>query len=128
MSGDMKKVTRYLCKWCGREFRTPDRHDCKWNPGKRNCLSCVHQCGTFSVEEDAGDGFQTAIFPYFQCDVLGKDESDSTNNLTEIHLNEWKGCCDSYETVPGYKGKETFKERRLEIERRAACAAHGCGQ
>jgi len=36
----MKKVTRYQCEFCGKEFRTPDRHECKKNPTLKNCFSC----------------------------------------------------------------------------------------
>ncbi len=36
----LEKVTRYLCKWCGNYFKTPNRHKCRKNPANRSCNTC----------------------------------------------------------------------------------------
>lgn len=120
---DMKKVTRYVCRWCKKEFHRPDLHDCKWKPEKRNCLSCVHECGDFSINERRDTEFGPCYdeTKFFQCDLLGKNECDSCNNITDLAISNWKGCCDDYEMVHDYKGTVTFRERRKQREQRAVC-------
>lgn len=36
---NMKYVVRYECKWCGKLFKTPNRHNCRFDPRHHNCLS-----------------------------------------------------------------------------------------
>lgn len=103
----MLKVTRYKCAWCGEEFRTPDKHDCKFDPDKRNCLSCRHVCGTFLVRGDKLNGEGDTVF--FQCRKHGKDECDLSNDISVLHADHWRGDCPQYELADGYAGKETYK-------------------
>lgn len=41
----MKKVTRYQCGFCKKDFKTPDRHYCKFDPELKNCFTCKHLKG-----------------------------------------------------------------------------------
>ena len=41
----MEKVTRYQCKFCKKDFKTPDRHYCKFNPELKNCFTCKNLRG-----------------------------------------------------------------------------------
>ena len=41
----MKAVTRYQCKFCKKDFKTPDRHHCKMNPALKNCFTCKYLKG-----------------------------------------------------------------------------------
>lgn len=36
----MKRVIRYQCQFCKKEFKTPNKHRCKKNPELKNCFSC----------------------------------------------------------------------------------------
>lgn len=38
----MKEVTRYQCQYCKKDFKTPDKHHCKFNPELKNCFTCKH--------------------------------------------------------------------------------------
>ena len=38
----MKTITVYECPYCKKLFRTPDKHNCKRDPEKKNCFSCSH--------------------------------------------------------------------------------------
>lgn len=114
MSRKFTRVVRYRCEWCGREFRTDRLHDCKFDPDKRNCLSCRHQIGDFDVREDDGCGhFHRESF--FQCDALGAGYCDFVNSVADLCGMDWRGRCDSYELVDGWAGVETFKARRLAL-------------
>lgn len=41
----MKQVTRYQCQYCKKDFRTPDKHYCKFNPKLKNCFTCKNLKG-----------------------------------------------------------------------------------
>ena len=38
----MKKVVRYQCQFCKKEFKTPNKHNCKFNPELKNCFTCKY--------------------------------------------------------------------------------------
>lgn len=73
----MKEVIRYQCEFCKKEFKTPDKHYCKFNPELKNCFSCKHHCGWEDSEDgvDVGIGF---IYnpPYPSCNNDGADDWD----------------------------------------------------
>lgn len=121
----MEKVTRYRCKWCGKEFKTPDRHACKWDPDAFNCLSCVHR-GKFVNGEPLNPYTGDYTPDRFECakDECGWNEFESGLPPTSVNRDRH---CPSYETIPGWKGKETFKAiaRKREAEAQeggAVCA------
>lgn len=118
----MEQVVRYKCQWCGKEFKTPDRHVCKWDPDCKNCLSCKYrgkfvegahtaestvngfEChceegNVYAVGEGGWNDFPQAATAYFEVDFKGKERR-----------------CPDYKRIKGYKGKETFRE--IESQRR----------
>jgi len=38
-------VTRYVCLYCKKDFKSNTRHDCKRDPDKKNCFTCKHNKG-----------------------------------------------------------------------------------
>lgn len=100
----MTKVTRFKCAWCGKEFHTQDRHDCKFDPDKKNCLSCKHVRGSFEIREPEGS------YVFFKCAKMDGEECDLTNDISVLHADHWKGDCHNYEVADEYKGKATFIE------------------
>ena len=124
----MQKVTRYKCEWCGKEFRTPDRHLCKWRPEVHNCLSCAYR-GAFVKGEPARqvdfgeweDGVANSFMCH--CKKCFDDPKSSTGqggwndfpsaaySDNEKELGSGKPiCCRDWKMVPGYKGKKTYCE------------------
>ena len=57
----MKKVLRYQCEYCKKEFHTPDRHKCKFNPVLKNCFTCAELKGW----KEESDEYTTS--PYIDC-------------------------------------------------------------
>lgn len=134
---DMTKVTRYKCRWCGREFRTSNRHKCRFNPAYRSCLSCKH-CGKFdSFEEEdwnvpaecVADGvFRQPIITIkgFRC---LRDAPNGGKGVYEVGeggyndfpyavygaISDGRGCVD-WEIMEGYIGSKTFAKRQREME------------
>lgn len=41
----MKEVTRYECRFCKKDFKTPNKHQCKFRPELKNCFTCKHLKG-----------------------------------------------------------------------------------
>lgn len=82
----MKEVIRYQCEFCGKEFRTPNRHVCKYDPKFKNCFSCKN-CIEFKKEDliggiDIGVGVldTTMIYP-----ICSEDYSDlSAREMSHI--------------------------------------------
>lgn len=130
---DMEKVVRYRCKWCGREFRTPNRHRCRFDPSNRNCLSCKH-CGKFDscVEENwnvpaecVADGVfaqPTITIKGFRCLRDATNGGEGVYEVGEGGYNDFPyavegaiadghGCSD-WEIIEGYCGTRTFAERQ----------------
>ena len=110
----MEQVTRYRCAWCGKEFKTPDRHDCKWDPDAHNCLSCVHR-GKYHPESvldfDPQTGEKDSLPAGFECACEWDDwcSFDGGFGRHAASVNHEKHCPD-YKTVHGWKGKATFRE------------------
>ena len=64
----MKQVIRYQCNFCKKEFRTPDRHKCKFRPELRNCFTCKNFNG-WNIDGEWGGVFEE---PYPDCEY-GED-------------------------------------------------------
>lgn len=112
MSARFRQVVRFKCMWCGKVFKTDYLHKCKFDPDKRNCLSCVHQIGS---DKERGDPmYGEPDIPYFVCDKV--DNGTEFCDIDTIARNNWIGKCPDYEAIHGWKGKETFKARRLAAE------------
>ena len=111
MSRMMTKLTVYKCKWCGKTFKTPNLHDCKFDPDHRNCLSCRHNCGCRKFEmQGECDVIPSRIICPFH---LEQDGSDGPNAFPYA-----KGHCQckDYKILDGYQGSRTFAEHRDDIE------------
>lgn len=117
---NMQKVIRYKCKWCGKEFKTPDRHLCRWDPGCRNCLSCKHRgkyVGGEPVCAETGEYTPNS----FECNagLDGTGWNDFPVAASAHPQYSAKGDeirCPDHELIEGYEGKSTFA--RIESERR----------
>lgn len=57
----MKQLTVWQCEHCKQLFRTPNRHDCKKDPEKKNCFSCKWLDGWTRPEN-------APYTPYHECD------------------------------------------------------------
>ena len=133
---DMEKVVRYRCKWCGREFRTPNRHKCRFNPSNRCCLSCKH-CGKFaSFEEEnwnvPAECIADGVFAQPTITIKGfrclKDATKDHKVVYEVGeggyndfpyaiygaMSDGRGCPD-WEIIDGYCGTRTFAEHQRRI-------------
>lgn len=53
----MKKVIRYECQFCKKDFKTPDRHECKFNPTLKNCFTCKHLRDWLENEDNGSYGY-----------------------------------------------------------------------
>lgn len=100
----MKQVTRYQCEWCGKEFKTPDRHKCRWDPCAHNCLSCRHRGK--SVEELLEDSTRWLAF---EC-PFNEDICESPSDFSKGAVASEGNDCPHWEILDGYKGKESFAE------------------
>lgn len=96
MNDDFITKVKYECKYCHKLFATT-KHDCKWNPKKKNCLTCKHCIGFDKGKGDIYDsetlGFLEHQSSYFLCDEGLGDFGE----LELIHGNNWNGFCDGYE-------------------------------
>ena len=120
----MKKVIRYECEWCGRLFKTPTRHKCRFDPSNHNCLSCAH-CGKFGtcIEEDWDNDFECVadgIFrpreitvKGFRCNLDGTDVGQGGFNDFPAACGH--GCHD-WVLMPGYTGTKSFAQHQREME------------
>lgn len=132
---EMKKVIRYECPWCGKLFKTPNRHQCKFDPANRNCLSCRH-CGAFgrSIEEDwerdfecVGDGLfrpREVVTMGFRCERDGTDVGEGGFNDFPVAvslLHQGRGCRD-WEMLPDYTGTKSFAKHQNEVNATAGGA------
>lgn len=113
----MEKVTMYRCRWCGKNFKTPSRHDCRFDPGHRNCLSCKFR-GAFVKGDDGGYvGFghiEDAVPDGFMCEKdtdpeVGKPGQGWWNDFPSAIARNTDGGCPDYEIGDRFKSND--KER-----------------
>lgn len=65
MNEILEKVTRYYCKYCKKDFKTPDRHYCKMNPKLKNCFTCKHLKGWLESEDGVDVGVGILMDPNY---------------------------------------------------------------
>lgn len=107
----LKQVTRYLCEWCGKEFKTPDRHNCRWSPEAHNCLSCKHRGKR--VDDDIseyGDKWYGFECPYFE------DPCEAPCDFAKGAVSKEGNNCPHWELTDNYKGRSTFAQIEKERE------------
>lgn len=68
----MKEVIRYKCEFCKQEFKTPNRHNCKRDPLKKNCYTCQNNKGWYEHEEFIGEGYSSRTLQP-ECDYSDTD-------------------------------------------------------
>lgn len=110
MSREMKKVTVYKCKWCGRMFKTPNLHQCKFDPDLKNCMSCKHNAGCRPGEYEEGE----FIPPRIICPFHPADDDGGGNN--EFPMAKENAQCPHHELLEGYKGSKSFAARRDSVD------------
>ncbi len=99
------------CEWCGKIFHTT-RHECKFDPDKKNCFSCKNFLG-IGWDSDFGWDARTE---YADCNQYGTDRFDElgledTTDLEAIKKCRYNMQCPLHELMEGYEGKKTLKER-----------------
>lgn len=102
----MEQVIRYKCPYCGKEFKTANRHKCKYNPEFKNCYTCDNNKGFYleTIEkyhaeytEERDEVFVDCEFEMFEDPVykMGKDMQ-----------------CESYVYCGGRWTNNKYKEER----------------
>jgi len=89
----MKKIEVYECEYCKKLFRTPNRHDCKFNPAKRNCFSCGNLKGWLESVDgvDTGMGIlRDPNFPDCEAGIDGWDIEDIKSVNYNMQCEGWK--------------------------------------
>jgi len=107
----MEQVTRYRCGWCGKEFRTPDRHECRWDPDAHNCLSCKHRGGR--AHEVLGAGYDD--WWAFECPFFD-DPCEAPCDFAKGAVDACGNGCPHWELQDGYKGKKSFAKMEADRE------------
>lgn len=98
MSKKFVTVSRKQCCHCGKLFIT-ERHDCKFDPEKRNCLTCQHNLG----HRDDGEGDD-----YFECEA----GYDGGSNLGDIISAKWNLNCPKWQLVEGCDKAKNVREAK----------------
>lgn len=111
-ANDMKQVVRYECKWCGRLFKTQNRHNCRFNPKHHNCLSCRY-CGKFDKHEE---DYWNVIVKGFRCEHDGTEVGEGSLNDFPYALSVDGSGCPDWKQMEGYVGTRSFAERQREFE------------
>lgn len=121
----LKKVVRYECRWCRKLFKTPNRHNCRFDPKNHNCLSCRH-CGKFGTytEEDQTISVECAgVFAHptivvkgFRCERNGTEVGEGGLNDFPYALSVEGPGCRKWEQMEGYIGTRSFAERQRKLE------------
>ena len=92
----MKKVTRYQCQFCKKDFKTPDRHYCKKNPELKNCFTCRHLKGWEESEHyqhiDTGLGIYSPRDPNYPDCAAGENDYEEWNIETIKSVNYNMQC------------------------------------
>ena len=120
-AGDFFTVQRYVCRFCGKEFKTAARHQCKFNPSFRNCFSCkrctgiqwIDAGGETISEQDAKEKEDIGCSKVFSC---ASHMDQKNRSIIELSARNWKSDCPMYEMIPGYTGKDSFLRRMWGIE------------
>ena len=100
---NFRRIDMYQCTWCGKIFRTNDRHRCKFRPSYENCFSCEHCKGvtTTTVEGDT--------YPYKVMACAVKDGVP----IPELARKGWELHCPMWKLAEDYKGKETYVKKNV---------------
>lgn len=89
----MEKVVRYNCKFCGKDFRTPDKHHCKKNPELKNCFTCKHLKGWEESEDNGEYGYEyykEPNYPDCAADMDGWNIEDIKSANYDMQCDKWE--------------------------------------
>lgn len=87
----MEKVIRYKCEYCGKEFKMPDKHKCKFKPELRNCFTCKH-LERWEIGGIYGEGEVLPNYP--KC----KQEDSWKWNIEKIKKVKYNMQCQSWKS------------------------------
>jgi hypothetical protein len=88
---DLRPVTMYKCGHCKKLFKTDHKHNCRRDPDKHNCYSCLFWNHQFYIEY--GNGETTCDFR----DACAKYETSSAEGAHDIMSeNGWHLACMDY--------------------------------
>lgn len=92
----LKEVVRYECEHCNKDFKTPDRHVCKFDPKFKNCHSCKHCRGFKDEDREGGIDVGVGIMPTNQLyPICIKDYGD--HGALDLCQMGYQLNCDAYE-------------------------------
>lgn len=97
------KIDMYKCNYCGRIFKTDNRHKCKFLPELRNCYSCKHCIGIECYDHNNGDA---ALDEDFKKKVICECGIDI--NLRKLSQIRYALNCNSWTCLDHYEGKDTY--------------------
>lgn len=119
MAAKFEQKTMYKCKWCGKLFATATRHSCKFDPDKRNCLSCVHciRVEKYDYDDATPYGTVTSSDNAFVCELGVGSDDDYTRIIRMAREDYWKLGCQQWAPIPDYKGKLSYAEQIVERDR-----------
>lgn len=111
----MKMVTRYKCEWCGGEFKTADRHKCKYDPKFKNCLSCANRGKFVQGRSPTYDPYTLGLVDGgtsngFDCKEQGEAGGGGWNDFSSGAVAASEHGCRDWKPIEGYKGKESYRE------------------
>lgn len=98
MSGDkkdttMKEVSRYQCEFCKKDFKIPNRHQCKKDPALKNCFTCKNLKGWLESDDgvDVGVGFlRDPNYPDCTAGVDGWNIEDIKSTNYNMQCEAWE--------------------------------------
>jgi len=91
----MKEVVLYECMHCGKVFKTPNRHVCKYNPEFKNCYTCANNRGFEEVREN------------LHTDIIVNCSLDHSTSALDISTVKMNLACEDY--LHGCKWFENIK-------------------
>lgn len=101
----MKEVTRYQCEFCNKDFKTPNKHQCKKNPELKNCFTCKNLKGwdkDYIINE-----YTETPYPDCAADVDGCDIEDIKSCNYNMQCDKWEqGKYDWRKDFNEYEGME----------------------
>ena len=98
MSRSFTEVKRRQCNHCGNLYVT-ERHECKFDPEKRNCLTCQHNLGQRSEDGVA----------FFEC---AKGHTEDWVEIVPIQSMNWKMDCKDWQLVEGCERAHNVREAK----------------
>lgn len=116
----VKKLTVWECEHCKKLFKTPNRHDCKKDPAKKNCFSCKWLNGWNDPETidyiDVGIGSGIPIVEILPVCENPKNEKENFNayaELQDMKLDNYNLQCDGY--CKGEYYKDVYNDDPMSI-------------